>query len=199
MDNTSLLNCRIIYYVNCNTLITKFLVHYSKVVKSSLYNYHIYTKKGISFFVAFNLKLFARIVEFIATYWNVNELEKCITHIHVFAISFIILLVKLCKLFCSLCYSIMLNRVLRCTPHFTRTRINRGEGHSCEQLNIIPNITSNYTSLFIKHIPSSMAMWAQPVLSLVDWAWAVVGFPQLGPSRELLEVGLIQLGPTWAI
>ena len=38
MDNTSPLNCRIIYYVNCNTLIKKFLLHYSKVVKSILYN-----------------------------------------------------------------------------------------------------------------------------------------------------------------
>ena len=39
-----------------------------------------------------------------------------------------------------------------CTPPFTRTRINRGGGHSFEQLNIIPNITSNYRSLFIKHL-----------------------------------------------
>ena len=38
------------------------------------------------------------------------------------------------------------------TPPFTRTRINRGEGHSFEQLIIIPNITSNYMSLFIKHL-----------------------------------------------
>ena len=148
IDNTSPLNCRIIDYVNCK----KFLVHYNKVVKSILYNYHIYTKKCITFFVAFNLKLFARIVEFITTYWNTNELEKWITHVHILAISFIILLVKLCKLCGSLCYSIMLNRVFMCTPPFTRTRINRGEGHLFEQLNIIPNITSNYTSLFIKHM-----------------------------------------------
>ena len=47
------------------------------------------------------------------------------------------------------------------------------------------------------HIPSSMVMGAQPVLSWAAWAWTVVGFPQLGPSWELLEVGLIQLGPTW--
>ena len=63
-----------------------------------------------------------------------------------------ILLGKLCKLFCSLCYSIMLNRVLRCTPPFTWTCLKRGEGHSFEQLIIIPNITSNYRSLFIKHL-----------------------------------------------
>ena len=37
--------------------------------------------------------------------------------------------------------------------------------------------------------PSSMVMWAQPVLSWADWAWTVVGFPQLGPSWELLGVG----------
>ena len=114
MDNTSPLNCRIIDYVNCK----KFLVHYGKIVKSILYNYHIYTKKMHFIFVAFNLKLFARIVEFIATYWIANELEKCITHVHVLAISFIILLVKLCKLFGSLCYSIMLNRVFMCDPAF---------------------------------------------------------------------------------
>ena len=46
-------------------------------------------------------------------------------------------------------------------------------------------------------IPSSMVMGAQPILSWADWAWTVVVFPQLGPSWELLEVGLIQLGPTW--
>ena len=40
-------------------------------------------------------------------------------------------------------------------------------------------------------------MWAQPILSWSDWAWAVVRFPQLGPSWELFEVGIIQLGPTW--
>ena len=46
----------------------------------------------------------------------------------------------------------MLNRVLKWTPPFTPTRIQRGEGHSFGQLNIMPNITSNYTSLFIKHM-----------------------------------------------
>ena len=35
---------------------------------------------------------------------------------------------------------------------FTWTRLKRGEGHSFEQLNIIPNITSNYRSIFIKHL-----------------------------------------------
>ena len=86
-------------------------------------------------------------MEFIATYWNDNALGKCITHVHVFAVSFIILIGKLFKSFYSLCYSIMLNRVLPFTP----TRIKCREGHSFEQLNIIQNITSNYTSLFIKY------------------------------------------------
>ena len=36
-------------------------------------------------------------------------------------------------------------------------------------------------------------MWAQSVLSWADWASVVVGFPQLGPSWELPDVGLIQL------
>ena len=49
----------------------------------------------------------------------------------------------------------------------------------------------------MKSNPSSMVMGAQPLLSWADWAWTVVGFPQLGPSWELLEVGFIQLGPTW--
>ena len=44
---------------------------------------------------------------------------------------------------------------------------------------------------------SSMVMWASFVLSWAYWAWVVVGFPQLGPSWKLLEVGLIQLGHTW--
>ena len=92
----------------------------------------------------FDFKLFTIIVELIITYWNYNELGTCIAHVHLFVVSFIFLLGKLCKLFCSLCYSIMLNRVLMYTPPFTQTLINRGEGHSFEQLIIIPNITSNY-------------------------------------------------------
>ena len=126
------LNCRIICYVNCNTLIKKFLVHCSKVVKSILYNHQIYTKIHIQFCIAFDFKLFTITGELIITYWNYNELGTCIAHVNLFVVLFIFLLGKLCKLFCSLCYSIMLNRVFMCTPPVTCTRINRGEGYSFE-------------------------------------------------------------------